>query len=319
MITVIEPTVKVDILLATYNGGRFLAEQLASIERQTFSEWRLIARDDGSTDNTILILEEFRERYPDKILLIEDEEDNLGPSQNFERLLAYSDAPYFFFCDQDDVWIDNKVAVMLDLIISAEAEENSDRAIFAHSDLTIVDSELKVIAPSMWQYQYMEPSRCEWNHLVVQNVVTGCAAMGNASLRRKIVPFPKEIIMHDWWIALVASVIGRIVWTKECTVMYRQHSKNDTGAKHWSLIHVFATIVRILRSPSLRKIVRSYQAQAEALHKRYASCISPVDREGLSAFASFESRSYFYRFVIVLRYRIFKTGFLRNLALLLRI
>jgi glycosyltransferase involved in cell wall biosynthesis len=107
MMTVIEPTTKVDILLATYNGGEFLADQLASIERQTFSEWRLIVRDDGSTDNTVLILEEFRECYPDKVLLIEDLEHNLGPGRNFERLLGYSDAPYFFFCDQDDVWMDS--------------------------------------------------------------------------------------------------------------------------------------------------------------------------------------------------------------------
>jgi hypothetical protein len=165
----------------------------------------------------------------------------------------------------------------------------------------------------------MEPSRCQWNHLVVQNVVTGCAAMGNASLRRTSVPFPKEIIMHDWWMALVASVTGRIVWTKERTVMYRQHSKNDTGAKHWSIAYVFSTIARILGSPSLREVLRGYQVQAEALYKRYTSCMSPVDQEGLSAFASLESRSYFRRLVTVLHYRILKTGFLRNIALLLRI
>lgn len=314
-----ELATKVDILLATYNGGEFLADQLASIERQSFSEWRLIARDDGSTDGTVRILSEFRDRFPDKVILIEDSESNLGPMRNFERLLGHSDAPYFLFCDQDDVWMDTKVAILLDLMISAEAEENSDRAFLAHSDLEVVDAELKVMAASMWQYQYMEPNRCQWNHLVVQNVVTGCASMGNASLRRTIVPFPKEIIMHDWWMALAASVTGRIVWTKECTVMYRQHSKNDTGAKHWSITYVFSTFVRILRSPSLREVLRGYQTQAEALYKRYASCMSPVDREGLSAFANLESRSYFRRLMTVLHYRILKTGLLRNLALLLRI
>ena len=160
--TMIEGGAKVDILLATYNGGEFLTELLASIERQTYSEWRLIARDDGSTDGSVRILREFRDRFPPKVMLVEDTEYNLGPMRNFERLLSCSDAPYFLFCDQDDVWVDAKIEIMHDLISSAEAEESSERAILAHSDLTVVDAELKTMASSMWKYQYIDPKCRMW-------------------------------------------------------------------------------------------------------------------------------------------------------------
>ena len=100
---------QVDILLATYNGERFLDEQMHSLLSQSYTEWHLIIRDDGSTDNTLAIIQRYKKQYPNKITILEDNLANLGACRNFGRILEQSDADYAMFCDQDDVWLPKKI------------------------------------------------------------------------------------------------------------------------------------------------------------------------------------------------------------------
>ena len=118
----------IDILLATYNGETFLDEQLDSIAAQAHGDWRLIARDDGSSDRTPEILEAFRMRHPGKVVVLEDGDGNLGLVQNFSRLMAHSDAPYAAFCDQDDVWMPEKLALSLAKMRELEQEQGMIKA-----------------------------------------------------------------------------------------------------------------------------------------------------------------------------------------------
>src|SRR5262245_40587271 len=112
----------IDILLATYNGAAYLAEQLDSIEAQTHPNWRLIARDDGSTDGTLAVIETFRARHSEKVVVLRDEDGNIGLVQNFSRLMEASTAPYAAFCDQDDVWLPEKLSLCLERMRDLEAE-----------------------------------------------------------------------------------------------------------------------------------------------------------------------------------------------------
>jgi len=313
----VEPVV--DILLATYNGADFLPEQLESIEAQTYRNWRLLVRDDGSTDGTLDIVRAFRARHAGRVEIVEDEEQRLGPRGNFDRLLSRSGAPYFMFCDQDDVWLPNKTEVLLKAALAAEAKAGVDCPVLVHSNLAVVDRELHPLAKSFWRYQKIDPRRSRWNHLLVQNVVTGCASIGNAALRDAIQPIPTQAVMHDWWAALVTALVGRIDWIDDVTVLYRQHGGNDTGAKHWGVRFIIRSIPELFRRDRLRVAIKAYSRQASLLCSRFGERLDPACRAGLCAFADLPGKGMAERRLTLFQYGIWKTGWIRNLALLVRI
>lgn len=307
------PPRSADVLLATYNGERHLPEQLASLERQTFTGWRLIARDDGSSDATREILAAFRLRHPGAVELVEDADRSLGAAQNFSRLLERSTADYSFFCDQDDVWQPGKMAALL---TAAAAQEAPGLPLLVHSDLAVTDAALRVIAPSFWRYQFIRPERCRWQQLLVQNVVTGCACAVNRELRAAALPISGDAIMHDWWLALVAALTGRITWIAEQTVLYRQHAQNDTGAKPWTAAAAANRGGRLIASGGYRARLAAYRRQAAALAKLADDRVPADARAVVRGFAELERRSYVHRVRFLLRHGILKTGAARNAALL---
>lgn len=269
----------VDILLATYNGARFLPEQLASIQAQTHPDWRLLVRDDGSTDGSLAIIEEFTQRHSAKVRVLRDGRERLGARGNFAALLEASDAPYFMFCDQDDVWLPDKVADLLRALQAVEQRRGADTPILVHSDLIVADEQLRVLHRSFWRRaRLLEPSAHRPPiRLSLRNYVTGCASIGNAALSRAALPIPSEAHMHDWWVALVAAVLGEIAEHENPTVLYRQHQSNDLGAQPR---HFFGILRRFLRGPGAEaQRVRFYlmksRDQAAMLVKDYGDVTSP--------------------------------------------
>jgi len=221
----------IDILLATYNGWKYLREQIDSILAQSCQDWQLLIRDDGSDDDTLSIIKDYVGRYPDRIKLVEDNNGHLGTSLNFQRLLENSVSEYIMFSDQDDVWLPQKIEATLNLMEATE-EEYPNKPILVHTDLRVVDSQLKTIAKSMWQYQGTSPETGnDLNKVVLQNVVTGCTIMINRKAKAVSLPIPKEAVMHDWWIAISVAKHGKIVYVSDQLVLHRQHPNNTVGAK----------------------------------------------------------------------------------------
>jgi len=229
------------ILLSTYNGEKFIREQIESIQTQTYNNWKLLIRDDGSQDSSLKIIRRLAKK-DERIIVIDNEQKNLGPCANF-GLLAHNaflmGAKYFCFADQDDVWQPQKLDTQLHLMIKVESCQNRITPTLLHSDLIIVDKNLKLIHPSLMRFQklcheYQNPIRV----LLVQNFVTGCTIMANRPLIDVALPIPENAIMHDWWLALCASVWGRIDFLPVSTVHYRQHGKNEIGAKgFWNALN----------------------------------------------------------------------------------
>lgn len=220
---------EVAILLSTYNGKLYLEEQLDSIINQTFKNWNLYIRDDGSSDGTQEIIKKYVKIDSRIIYLEKESKENLGVKKSFFSLLESVDSHYYFFCDQDDFWMENKVQDTLDFL--KEHEENGIPTC-VHTDLRIVDKELNEIYSSMIESQQLEVNDSLTN-LLVQNSVTGCTLALNNELKKKL---PKnvnidKIIMHDWWIALVGSVFGKVVLLEKQTILYRQHGNNEVGAQ----------------------------------------------------------------------------------------
>ncbi len=235
------PDNKIDILLAAYNGEKFLAQQIDSILAQTHQDWQLLIRDDQSADNTVKIIKEYTSKYSDKIKLIEDNKGNLGLVRNFETLLKSSQAEYIMFCDQDDIWLPNKIELTLNTMKSAE-NQNPDTPILVHTDLKIVDEELRPIADSFWKSCKISPQTDGLlNKIVYRNIVTGCTVMINKKLKENSIPFPPQVRLHDWWLAVNAAKNGKLISIQEQTILYRQHSKNVVGGKkHRKLSTVFS-------------------------------------------------------------------------------
>jgi len=224
---------KVCILLGSYNGALYLGEQIQSIVDQTYRNWELLIRDDGSSDETCSIIDSYS-MLDDRIQVVTDGDGNLGACGNFSRLLEFALAQgyeYYAFADQDDVWLPEKLSMMLE---SMKLEESAmpEQPLLVHSDMEVVDSSLKTINSSFMRYQGVanedhDPLRV----LLVQNYVTGCATLINRALAEMAIPFPKEVLMHDWWLALCAALFGQIIYIDRPLLKYRQHNSNEIGAQ----------------------------------------------------------------------------------------
>lgn len=231
------------ILLAAYNGEAYIKAQIESIQAQSYQKWNLVIRDDCSTDGTLQIIDEITAEDP-RVFVLENQGTNLGAIRNFGVLMEFAvskNSDYIFFADQDDVWMPLKLQTMLEVFKSKEALYGSSLPQLIYSDLSVVSEELVEISPSMMQYQRIgHEEEGGWKVLAVQNFVTGCSMAINHSLLRMTVPLPQGIVMHDWWIALYASVLGRITFIDKPLVQYRQHSKNQVGAKSlWGSLNPF--------------------------------------------------------------------------------
>lgn len=252
----------VEILLAVYNGQAYLPELLESLKQQTYPNWTLTVRDDGSTDQSRLIISDFADRNPGKVKTIDDERNNLGPNLNFAVLLEQSSAPYVMCCDQDDVWLPEKMEQTLEKMKTAEAFYPPETPILVHTDLTIVDENLNPVAQSMWRYQKLLPAIANDPYrLLAQNVVTGCTAMLNRPAVEAGTPVSPDAIMFDWWIALQTSRRGKIIAIDKPTILYRQHGKNAIGAKRY---HPFNPFSFLKKSLSLSQKLRKHLKMARA-------------------------------------------------------
>ena len=219
---------KINILMATYNGRRYLRDQLDSILNQTYSNFRLLISDDASTDSTLKILEEYEAK--DRRIEIYRQEKNIGLVANFEFLINKVRSEYFMFSDQDDIWEEDKIEKTFKVM----EETNSD---LVYSDLEVVSSRLKQIAPSYWTLKGFENKIKKYNNsfnsLYLNNFITGCTMMVKSKWINEFLPLPKDskYVLHDYWVSLVISQSGKISYIDEKLVKYRQHNNNKVGSK----------------------------------------------------------------------------------------
>lgn len=221
----------IDILLSTYNGEKYIAKQIDSILNQTYKEWRLLVRDDASSDNTISILNKYQQQNPQKIIIISNNTtQNIGVIKSFETLLKKSNSKYIMFCDQDDIWLPNKIEESLNAILLLE-QSNPNTPILIHSDLSIIDENDTITHSSLWQYAGIKPNILNNNpkYMAFCNSVTGCTILMNKQCKDIVLPFPTNIMMHDAWIAIKISQLGIIHNINKPLILYRQHANNTLG------------------------------------------------------------------------------------------
>jgi glycosyltransferase involved in cell wall biosynthesis len=220
---------RIDILLSTFNGDLYISEQINSLLSQNYDNWRLLIRDDGSSDGTVSIVESYQNKFPDKIEIAKDSGENIGPCKSFERLLMTSNSPYVMFCDQDDVWLPDKI--LLSLQAMKNAEKDCEGAIMVFTDLKIVDQKLQLLHDSYLRFMNISSRYSNNPYYIVHNCpVNACTVMLNNHARENSIPFGKNALMHDWWCAVICGFSGRIVFVDESTILYRQHTGSVFGA-----------------------------------------------------------------------------------------
>lgn len=297
----------IDILLATFNGFSFIASQLDSILAQNYKNFRLIIRDDLSTDSTKLILETYANWFPNIITLLPSE-TRLGVKGNFSCLMDYSQANYIMFADQDDVWEEDKISKTLEKMKELESQSSAETPLLVHTDLKVVDRDLNLLSKSFWQYTGTDPANSQTlNRLLMQNVATGCTMMINRPLLQLASPLPESSAMHDWWIALTAAAFGKIAALPTATMLYRQHGKNTLGAKKFLSLDYFTQGFAKLRHPETAK-----HAHAKELLLRYSKRLNESQKQLLRAYLKLPRASFPEKVFLIFKHQFFKNGFLRN-------
>lgn len=311
----------IDILMAVYNNADYLAAQLQSLMEQTYPHFRIIARDDCSSDRSIEIIKQFNQKHPGKIVLIKGQE-NLGARGNFASLIQEANNDYIMFCDADDVWLPTKIEESLGLMQKNEAMYGKNIPLLIHTDLAVVNQHLEILSPSFWNYSKLNPQLAnDFNRLLPQNVVTGCTMLLNKSLLKLAAPIPQQAIMHDWWIALVASAFGRIDFLTKPTMLYRQHGRNDTGAKNWtSIVTYWHHIKKAFHSSGrqeLRQRLFKTINQAAEFSRRYGKRLESNKQCMIQNYAALSQANVLRKRYLFFKHRYFKNTLIRNVSMFL--
>ncbi|KAA9132399.1 glycosyltransferase family 2 protein [Microbacterium caowuchunii] len=308
---------RVTVLLATRNGGRHLPEQLASLARQSHGAWDLIVSDDGSTDDTVAVLDRFAAQHPGRVRLLPPETSG-SAKRNFFRLLREAPvAERVALCDQDDVWRADKLERLLAACAQTEQASAPDVPVLVASDLAVVDAELHLVARSFLAEIRTDPERITLRSTLAENALPGCAMLLNGALLRVFRDYPgplDDALMHDWWLALIAESLGVVRVLPEPLVQYRQHDANAAGSVHRSGVRFVVRKVAELRP---RAVPGTYR-QARLLANAYGARMDAGIRRVVTEYGDLERRSKLARIWHTLRLGVLKQTSSRRIYQVLR-
>lgn len=306
------------VLMATYNGARYLREQLDSLWGQTVQDFELVVRDDGSTDQTRELLAEEAARRPGRMRVEPFDGQRLGPKRGFARLLERTDADWVAFCDQDDRWLPDKLQRQIDALELLRSVHGRASPLLCSSDAAVTDAALQVVAPSYFAKHGISVSDgrdLALARLLFRNFAIGTTTMINAPLARMCRAMPAEAVMHDWWCALIASVAGHTVVLPQAQVLYRQHGANAVGSQLHRVPRSADELVRLLKRARLNSA--NCIRQAQALRREVRSGILPIDPSAhkiLDRYEDFAAKSAMGRLLVLMEAGSFKSDFASNLA-----
>ncbi len=316
------------ILLATFNGEKYLAEFLESLLAQSQQQFLLVVSDGGSSDSTVDILERFKSKFGKRLIILDS---NIATDYahydspvvaNFSCLLSWASRrgdgslPEIFtlyLADQDDIWQPEKLSLF-------EAEfSRVDGPVLVHSQLRVVDHQLNPLSDSFHTMQGLAFFDNSLSRLLVQNYIPGCSLAINSPLLAIAEPIPNECCMHDWWLALVAAASGKIIAIDKALVQYRQHPTNTIGADAYNTRYKLQRSLAYLAGKSRRLLIKQILAQAKQLQLACGQSFTEEAGEIVTEFSQVRSLSKWRRWQLLRRYTIRRQGLLRQLLLYLEI
>lgn len=302
----------VSILLASYNGAPYIAAQIDSILQQTFRDFTLYIRDDCSNDGTWEIVQAYAAKEPDRIVALQNEENSGSAKHNFFKMMQEHQDNYVMLCDQDDVWHPDKIEKTLSAMRKAEARDGEKTPLLVHTDLAVVNDQLEVMDPSYRHAVNGNWQRTDLHYELAQNTVTGCTAMYNRALGEFLQREPSFFVMHDWWLALIASAFGRIVLLDEATMRYRQHGDNAVGAKFVRSPHYL--LGRLMNVKGYRRELAETFLQSESFYDVFWSRLSPAQQALTAGYGHLAQAGWLHRRWFQMKNRTVKYGATKKIA-----
>lgn len=310
----------IKIIMGTYNGAKYIRDQLDSIRNNSIVNWELYISDDHSTDATLDIVEEFAKEQKQKVhIFINDAEH--GVASNFLHATykvgcSMSEDDYIMFCDQDDIWDNDKIEVTYSEMISLTEKYGCKTPLLVCSDVRVVNERLELIADSFHRMNHYNIKTMDFSHLLMENKVQGCTTMINKALVDQMQYIPRNAYMHDGWCGFIAAVFGKISYIDRPTMLYRQHANNVAGS-----IDLWQDVKGKLGCLSRQKeIVFRTKGQVKEFIEIYGkNGLDSINYAKAEAFATLEEQNFFWRRYSIIRYGLWKSGVLRNLGLMVLI
>jgi Glycosyl transferase family 2 len=303
-----------DIALPAYNCAPWLDAFLESLLAQDYTNWRVIARDDASRDDTAGRLAAWQSRLGSRMVVLEGGR-NLGVIGNYNAVFEATESDLVMSADPDDVWLPGKIRRSL------EAIRDFDPAVPLGlcTDARVIDAEGRDVAPSFWKWSRMNPARRSVPQVAMESVALGSTMMFNRALLDVAVPMPSGATYQDWWLALAAAAFGRLIPLAEPTILYRRHASNATSDPYSSQLS--GAVRRTLGAPGaprrrLRQVVAQAVAQASAFRERYRGRLAPSDAAALDALAGLLSTNPLCVRAAILRHGLWFGSPLKNAGLL---
>ncbi|MEC7840265.1 MAG: glycosyltransferase family 2 protein [Chlamydiota bacterium] len=305
-------TEHVDILLATFDGEEFVEEQLESILEQTHQNFTIIIGDDASRDTTPDIITQYLKKGYGK-LFFHQYLDNVGTTLNFSRLSDLATSDYIMLSDQDDIWLPSKIENTLKKMKELESKYGKHTPLLVHTDLSVVDDNLKMIHPSFWKFCGYYPENDSLSRVLTQNNVMGSTIMINRALLDIAFPIPKTALMHDHWLSLVATIFGKVGWVEQQTMCYRQHNANSIGAYQRCDIRQISSLFLDRRKVSnSEELLQAKIRQAKTIFDQYQNQLSPKTKEIIEKFINLTNTSLFEEIKTRFHYNFHRGGVYRE-------
>ncbi len=307
------------IIMCTFNGERYIKEQLQSIVDNIMEDWKLFISDDQSADCTMKIAGEFQEKHPDKIFIYynSSKKGAIGNFLNkiYETGLLMAEDDYIMLCDQDDIWNPDKIEKTMKGMKELIKTYGNNRPLLVCTDVCVADDDMNVINESFRRMNHYSIKNLDFPHLMMENKVQGCTVMINRSLALMLKKMPKRATMHDGWLGLIAAAFGKVKYIDEPTMKYRQHDNNVQG----SVAYKDDVKNKFSNLKEQRQIVMNTTGQIAEFIDIYAELLSPEVRRQAEAFATLPQQNFFVRRYNIFKYHMWKSGALRNIGLLLLI
>lgn len=268
---------KLCILLASYNGEKYISEQLDSIINQTYKNWELIIRDDGSKDETVTILNKY-EKKDERIKILRDDKGNLGFLKNFEELLFNAKEEFVLFSDQDDFWLKNKLEKFVEKIRDLD-EKVLSKPLLVHCNSLVCDKKLEIIKEKFIDSKIAKKNNS--NIYFFEYIVQGSTSMVNKKMIRESLPFLKSVTLHDRYFHLLSQFLGTRVFIDESLVKYRQHERNEIGANRSIIKNIMSKKYFYVED---RKLI-------EEIKEKYIKCLRKRDLNDIEKYLEVTDRN----------------------------
>ena len=308
----------ITIIMAVYNGQEYIREQLESLKDQTYTEWRLVIRDDRSSDKTAEIVKKFSDEVEQEVIFKVNEKPSGSAKNNFALLINDAkESDYVMFCDQDDIWKKDKIEITFNKMKQAEERYGRDFPLLVHGDVEVIDENGNINSDSIIEMSHINADS-KLPQILIQNHVTGCTMMCNKKLIAGISEYASSeyIIMHDYLAALYASVFGKIEVIKKPLLSYRQHSGNSVGAKNNN--NPVYLLKRLANGrKSYKEAMETSRNQVKFFVEIYREELAAEkyckEYELMSGYASLGSRAKLYRIMFYKKNHIWKNGTIRKI------